>query len=175
MKSNRDAQAATQAAHRDLVLERLEHVRQLGPFNEKELAEAVRRLNDRTGAGDWQDDRYLRQTLGRFRDTPSELATPPQLSCDIPELAVVQLLSRTAPENQFSVTPDGDVFAGHLLGYHYENDRFYVTALSPILDDAADLLLARSGGAGGRMYVRRKLRLVEQADGKTTLAKLKVT
>lgn len=61
---------------------------------------------------------------------------------------MVQLLSRTAPENQFSVTPDGDVFAGNLLGYHYENERFYVTALSPILDDAADLLLARSGGAG---------------------------
>ena len=87
---------------------------------------------------------------------------------------MVQLLSRTAPENQFSVTPDGDVFAGNLLGYHYENDRVYVTTLSPILDDAADLLLARSGGAGGRMYVHRKRRLIEPADGKSTLAKLNV-
>ena len=59
-----------QAAHRDLVLERVERVRQQGPFNEKELAEAVRRLNERTCAGDWQDDRYLRQALGRFRDMP---------------------------------------------------------------------------------------------------------
>lgn len=157
------------------MLERVEQVRRPGPFNEKELAEAIRRLNDRTGSGDWQDDRYLRQTVGRFRDTPSELATPPQISCDIPELAVVQLLARTAPDNQFSVTPGGDVFAGYLSGHHYENDRFYVTALSPLLDDAADLLLARSGGAGGRMYVHRKTRLIEEADGKTTLAKLNVT
>jgi hypothetical protein len=70
------------------------------------------------------------------------------------------------------VTPKGDVFAGDQLGYHSEISRIYVTALSPTLDDAADVLL-RTVGEGGRLYVHD--RSIERASDKTLLAHLDVS
>src|SRR4051794_23165861 len=119
-----DERSTAQAAHHHLALEYVDQVREWGSFDEDTVAEAVRRLNERTDAGDWDGDRYRRPTTERFRDKPRELGVPPQLPCDLPELAVVLLLARTAPYNQFSVTPDGDIFAGDQRGYHAEIHRF---------------------------------------------------
>jgi hypothetical protein len=81
------------------------------------------------------------------------------------------VLAQTYPYNQFSVTPKGDIFVGHQLGYHREAARLYVTTLSPILDEAADLLLRRSLGDGGRVYVHPTA--IERAADGTLLARLR--
>src|SRR4051794_21129403 len=115
--SNTDAQSKeAQAAHRDQALEHVDRVRQMGSFDEEALTEAVRRLTQRMDDGEWYDGKYLLDTNRKVRDMPSEGSPPPQLACDIAELAVVHLLSRTGSHGQFSVTPNGYVFAGKYHG-----------------------------------------------------------
>jgi hypothetical protein len=158
-------------AHRALVLERANLVPTFGPFTQEARDEAIRRLEERLTDGPWNGDRYMRRRR-RFRPAPIDLGHAPIFPCDLAELIVVQLLGRTWPKLQFSVTPKGDVFAGDQLGYHSEISRIYVTALSPILDDAADVLL-RDGGVGGRLYVHG--RSIERAGDKTLLARLEAS
>lgn len=66
---------------------------------------------------------------------------------------ILRMLSNTT-DHQFSVTQrQARVFAGDLRGYHREDERLYVTGLSPIIDEAVDLLHGLSAGRGGRFYV----------------------
>jgi hypothetical protein len=118
---------------------------------------------------EWLGDRYRRR---RYRMPPRDLGGAVEIECDDVELLVIRLLARTGPHGQFSVTPEGDVFTGVRNGYHYEADHFYVSGLSPVLDAAADVLLARTSGEGGRMYVHTTTRVIERAADKSKLADL---
>jgi hypothetical protein len=158
-------------AHRALVLGRVEAVCTYDQFTEAARDEALQRLTRRLTDGPWRGDRYERKRR-RFRVPPAELGKTPTFSCDFAEMLVLRILGRTWPQLQFSVTPKGDVFAGDQNGYHPEISRLYVTTLSPVLDDAADLLL-QTGSEGGRLYVHN--RSIERASDRTMLARLDVT
>jgi hypothetical protein len=73
----------------------------------------------------------------------------------------------------FGVTPTGDVFARYSFGYHSDPARLYVTTLCPILNEAAELLLHRSIGEGGRFYVHPEV--IERAADQTLLARLQIS
>lgn len=163
-----DPQDAQREHHRRLLLEGAERLRLRGPFDVETVDVAVQRLTERMDTAEWIGDRYRRKS----RPYPRDLGDATELECDTAELVVVRLLARTQPENQFSVTPYGDVFAGALNGYHYEFDRFYVSGLSPVLDAAADILLGRTGRQGGRMFVHTSKRVIERASDRSVLAYL---
>ncbi|MGB3764443.1 MAG: hypothetical protein WA966_14610 [Ornithinimicrobium sp.] len=84
----------------------------------------------------------------------------------------MKVLALTWPAAQFAVTPRGVVFAGYRHGRHRDQDRFYVSGLSQILDDAADLAYLASGGAGGRFFVQGDQ--VELAADRSLLATLRM-
>ena len=120
--------------------------------------------------GNWEEYRNLRR---RYRATPSDDGGAPYIACDSTEIAVVRILAQTYPYNQFGVTPTGDVFAGYSFGYHTDPARLYVTTLCPILGEAAELLLHRSIGEGGRFYVHPEV--IERAADQTLLARLEIS
>lgn len=161
-----------QAEHSDLLAERVEHVRAWTSFDEATINEAARRLKERTRQNVWLGNRYERPTA-RFRSPPSDQERAPEIQCDRAEMAVMRMLARTQPYGQFSVTSGGgEIFAGNAFGRHLPDERFYVTALCPILDIAADVLQWSTNDAGGRMYVHTDRQIIEQANGKTVLVRL---
>lgn len=158
--------ARTYFAHTD---DRLPHLEASRGFSSEVLEQALSRLDERLKSGPWNREDY-RKIRRRYRATPRSDGGAPIIECDSVELALVRILAQTYPYNQFSVIPAGDVFVGSQLGYHREGERLYVTTLSPILDEAADLLLARSLGEGGRFYVHPTA--IEQARDQALLASL---
>lgn len=163
---DRTLAARTYFAPTDDRLPRLEASR---GFSRDVLEQALSRLDERLKSGPWNREDY-RKIRRRYRATPRSDGDAPIIECDSVELALVRILAQTYPYNQFSVTPAGDVFVGSQLGYHRESGRLYVTTLSPILDEAADLLLASSLGEGGRFYVHPTA--IEQARDRALLASL---
>jgi hypothetical protein len=167
------------SAHRDRTLatrahfapseDRLPRLEASRGFSRDLLEQALTRLDERLKSGPWNWDAY-RKIRRRYRATPRNDGGAPVIDCEGAELALVRILADTYPYNQFSVTPTGDVFVGQQHGYHRKSARLYVTRLSPILDEAADLLLARSLGEGGRLYVHSTV--IERANDRGLLASL---
>lgn len=162
--------ALAEAPRLDLSAERFADLSSRSDVGEEILEQALGHIHERLRSGPWNMAAY-RTIRRRYRATPSDDGGAPNLDCDLVELAVVRVLAQTYPYNQFSVTPAGDVFVGDQLGYHREAGRLYVTTLSPILDEAADLLLQRSIGEGGRLYIHRTE--IERAADETLLARLR--
>jgi hypothetical protein len=154
-------------AHLDLSIERFGDLGWVTGVSEEVLEQALDRIRERLRSGPWNLAAY-RTIRRRYRATPSDDGGAPTIDCDPVELAVVRVLAQTYPYNQFSITPKGDVFVGHQMGYHREAARLYVTTLSPVLDETADLLLKRSLGEGGRVYIHRTE--IERAADGTLLA-----
>lgn len=155
----------------DLSSERVSRISQQHGFDSVTPDRALSRLEERLRIGPWNRERY-RKLRRRYRARPSDDGTAPTLVCEVVEIAVIRIVAQKYPYNQFAVTPAGDVFVGYQMGYHSEAARLYVTTLSPILDEAADLLLARSLGEGGRFYVHRDV--IERATDKSLLAHIEL-
>lgn len=77
------------------------------------------------------------------------------VGADQAETLIVRALSLTRGECQYTVTPNGAVFASEGNGWTIEGTRIYVSGLSPLIDDAADILRQMRGPNGGRMFFDR--------------------
>jgi hypothetical protein len=162
--------ALTRGQHRELLRRAFPAAcRGIAPGD---VAVALERVEARLARGRWTGrGRYERPVVRRRPDSRIGFRVR-DIQCDDAELVIVRLLSRTLPDLQFSVTPDGDAFTGSRRGYHDELNRIYVSALSPVIDAAADAVLAATDGAGGRIYVHAHARVVEGAADRRVLARL---
>jgi ribosomal protein L24 len=162
--------ALTQDQHRELLRRQLPTAgRGIAP---DDVAVALQRVEERIARGRWSGrGRYERPVVRRRPDSRTGFRVR-DIPCDDAELVIIRLLSLTLPDLQFSVTPDGHAFTGRRRGYHGEEDRMYVSALSPVIDAAADAVLDATAGAGGRVYVHAHARLVEGAADRRVLARL---
>jgi len=154
-------EATLQDQHRALVLGYADTLRIVEPADHAAIEEAARRLAERMAEGDWLGDRYRR----RRYPVPDGAGGAVEIECDDVELIIVRLLASTGPHGEFEVTRDGDVHTGVRHGYQYAEDRVCVSGLCPVLDAAADVLLARTGDQGGPMRVHTTTRVVELGDG----------
>ncbi len=91
------------------------------------------------------------------------------LPVDPVEVLIVRAISMTLPAAQFGVSPNGEVFTAYRNGWTI-NDRIYVTRLSWLLDEAADVFNHRRAGRGGRFYERDGEFFA--ADGKVTFLRV---
>lgn len=107
--------------------------------------------------------RRLDGWYGDFDPVPSQFgkskyATSAIDAVDIPadpiELLIVRALAMTYPAAQFGVSPNGEVFTAHGNGWTKDGPRIYVTRLSWLLDEAADVFNHLRRGRGGRFYER---------------------
>lgn len=78
------------------------------------------------------------------------------VGADQAEILIVRALSLTRGECQFTVTPNGAVFASDGNGWTIDRERVFVSGLSPLIDDAADILRQMRGPNGGRMFFDRE-------------------
>jgi hypothetical protein len=121
----------------------------------------------------------LRGWYGDFVPLPSQFkkskfpiaqADPIPVPADPIELLIVRAVSMTFPAAQFGVSPNGEVFTAYGNGWTMNGPRFYVTRLSWLLDEAADVFNHRRGGRGGRFYERDGSFFM--ADGKATFLRV---
>lgn len=107
------------------------------------------RLQTWTGSG-------IPSTKSRFKN---KIALGADADClvgtDRPEILIVRALSLTRGECQFTVTPTGAVYASEGNGWTIDSARIYVSGLSPLIDDGADILRQMRGPKGGRMFFDR--------------------
>lgn len=162
--------ALTQDQHRELLRRQIPAARRGAAPDDVEVA--LQRIDGRIARGRWTGRGRYERAVTRRRPGSRTGFRVRDIRCDEPELVIVRLLSLTLPELQFSVTPDGYAFTGRRRGYHEEDNRVYVSALSPVIDAAADAALDATGGAGGRIYVHAHARIVEGAADRRVLARL---
>lgn len=162
---------STRSIHRDQVHEAFDDAGERRPELAALLDEAVTRVADRLEQRPWNG--YSLRPVKYKNGRPAiQHGGLPTIRHDAVEYVIVYALARTWPSAQFSVDVNGLVFAGLLNGYHRKSDRFYVSGLSTILDQAGQWLDLAKYGAGGRFYVRGKE--VQMADGRTVLATLEL-
>lgn len=78
------------------------------------------------------------------------------VGADSAECLIVRALSITAGECQFTVSTSGAVYASESNGWSVDKARVYISGLSPLIDDAADILRQMRGPSGGRMFFDRE-------------------
>lgn len=64
----------------------------------------------------------------------------------------MRALAMTGHDRQFGVTPRAEVFASRNHGYTHEDQRVYVTHLSPLIADIGWEFNRFRDGEGGRFY-----------------------
>lgn len=74
---------------------------------------------------------------------------------DEAETLIVRALSVTEGECQFTVGVNGSVYASDANGWTIDKTRIFISGLSPLVDDAADILRQMRGPSGGRMFFDR--------------------
>ena len=90
------------------------------------------------------------------------------LPADEIELAIIRAVGRTGVDVLFSTTSFGEVFTHKRHGFSREEDRVYVTGISPVLADVAAHHRRLRGDRGGRFYL--KDRECVDADSKRVFA-----
>jgi hypothetical protein len=125
--------------------------------DEGTLTEAMTRIESRAVTGNYRLGSLV-QRRAKWLPTPTDaLGSPPVIEADAAEALIVHLLALTHPDAQFAATPLGSnrVFAGWKTSYNGDQDeRFYVTGLSDVLDSVSHVVQSHRAGDGGRFYVR---------------------
>lgn len=113
-------------------------------------AEARERLTKRLAG--WQGMQTA-SGKSRFKNKISRgAAADCSVGADEAETIIVRALSLTRRSAQFTISPNGAVFATEQNGWTIDGQRIYVSGLSPLIDDAADILQQMRDRSGGRMY-----------------------
>lgn len=117
------------------------------------LARALEMLDYRLARWDGENAPALRR---RFKNKVPEvvLAGALHVEADPAELLLVRAFALTTGAAQFGVTPQGAVFATDVDGYSRDPERRYLSGLSPLLDDAGDIVIYLKDGRGGRFFER---------------------
>lgn len=108
-----------------------------------------RRLQDWTGSGIASTKSRFKNKVARGADADCLIGSDPE------EILIVRALSLTRGECQFTVSASGAVFASESNGWTIDRTRIFVSGLSPLIDDAADILRQMRGPNGGRMFFDR--------------------
>lgn len=115
--------------------------------------EATRRLEQRLST--WYGVE-LASGKSRFKNkVKSGVFADCRVGGDEAEKLIVRALSNTQPDCQFTVTPAGVAYATHNNGWTIKKSRVFVSGLSPLIDDAADILNQMRGKEGGRIFFTR--------------------
>jgi len=138
-----------------LVEERRQIMSRLGRLSDdRELCEAAaQRLESRLQS--WRGSGIARAST-RFKNKVAQgVDAICRVGADRAEILIVRALSITTGECQFTVSMNG-VFASDSNGWTIDKTRIYVSGLSPLIDDAADILRQMRGPQGGRMFFDRE-------------------
>lgn len=125
-------------------------------FPARAVAEARRRLNQRSLDADFVDGCFARRRPRWRRDEGRQHGVVPVIDVDEAENVIAHLLAVTWPEALFSYTPRkaNRVFAGGCRGYHRdEQQRVYVSGLSEVLDTMNEAVQHHREWKGGRVLV----------------------
>lgn len=115
----------------------------------RSLARDVReRVEERLARGEVPAEPLARWKLSVLAGPPAL----PALESELEEVLIFRALARTGDDRQFGVTPRSEIFASRSHGYTHENERLYITGLSPLIDDVAWHFNAWRSGTGGRLY-----------------------
>lgn len=103
----------------------------------------------------------------RFKNkVPADIETRAlRIEVEPAELVIAHALAWTDGAAQFGVTPHGVAFTADGNGWTIA-ERTYLAGLSPLLDDAADILAYLRGSRGGRFFLREGAFFT--ADGRRT-------
>ncbi|WP_394194966.1 hypothetical protein [Microbacterium foliorum] len=113
-------------------------------------AEASRRLKGRLDA--WEGAHLPSETGRSKHKVPLGATVLVESEEDDAELMILRVIASTRGDAQFTVSPNGAVFSTMSNGWTINKGRICVSGLSPLLDDAADLLNRIRNGSGGRMF-----------------------
>lgn len=126
-------------------------------INQVTLREAMMRIDQRATMGHYNLGSLVQRKTKWRKELTDVAGTLPVIEADAAEALIVHLLALTHPDAQFSATPlsDNRVFAGWKTSYHRDQEqRFYVTGLSDVVDSVSDIVQTHRSGDGGRFYVR---------------------
>ncbi|MCB2175761.1 MAG: hypothetical protein KQH57_08130 [Actinomycetales bacterium] len=132
------------------------------------VEDALERLAERLATAEVEELRLRRRAPRYRRDPALAHSGAVHVAADDTEVAIVAVLSQTAPRWTYSSTPDGRMFTHARHGYSAEGDRSYVDGLSDVVDTVSDVIARHRGGLGGRVYITQ--RHVECADCELVIA-----
>lgn len=128
------------------------------PGNRVVREEATRRLRDRLAL--WQGAQ-ISSGRGRFKN---KIARGQEADCvvgaDEAEILIVRAIAVTNGDSQFTMSPNGAVFSTDGNGWTINQERIYISGLSLLVDDAADILQQMRNSEGGRMFFTRDAKFI---------------
>lgn len=138
------------ASQRGAFLDRVRHLGADRAVSESAAARLEYRLREWTGNGIASPQSRFKNKIARGEDATCIIGS------DQEEILIVRALAVTRGECQYTVSTNGAVFASEASGWTIDRTRVYVSGLSPLIDDAADILRQMRGSSGGRMFFDRQ-------------------
>lgn len=141
------------------LLRRIEKTYSAPQFTRKE---AARRLERRLGSWDWRNDAPVESRLKN--KVARGVRAKRVVGCDEEERVIAHALAITHGDGQFTVLPNGAVCATQSNGWTKEKVRIFISGLSPLIDEAADIINQMTDGKGGRFFFTQDDTFIDAKD-----------